>query len=170
MSQIFTPDRKHAAVCGLYCASCGVYIATQENNVQELQRMADSMKQTVEELKCDGCGAERKSVWCKIYCTFTQCAKEHKVEFCGSCSEYPCESLKDFQKKMPHRIELWKSQERIKDAGWEQWAKEMNDHFSCPACGIINSAYHLSCHKCGNTPGNQYTVLHKNEVENFFKK
>jgi ribosomal protein L40E len=86
------------------------------------------------------------------------------VEFCGECAEYPCQDLKAFQSEMPHRIELWKSQERIREVGYEKWYAEMTEHYSCKKCRTLNSAYDLRCRKCGEEPGCEYVRLHKDEI------
>jgi ribosomal protein L40E len=72
--------------------------------------------------------------------------------------------LKSFQAQAPHRIELWKSQERIKEAGYEKWSAEMIEHYSCPECHTLNSAYDLACRKCGANPSCAYVNLHKAEI------
>lgn len=45
---------------------------------------------------------------------------------------------------MPHRVELWKSQERIKETGWEEWFNEMVNFlcsgFLLSSCGFCNLA------------------------------
>ncbi len=93
-----------------------------------------------------------------------KCASGKGVDFCGKCDEYPCEDLKVFQAAMPHRIELWKSHERINEVGYERWYIEMLEHYSCPKCGSINSAYDLACRKCGAAPGSAYVALHREEI------
>jgi uncharacterized OB-fold protein len=65
---------------------------------------------------------------------------------------------------MPHRIELWKSQERIKEVGYEKWYEEMISHYSCSECGTLNSPYDIVCRKCGATPSCSYVNLHKDEI------
>ena len=92
------------------------------------------------------------------------CAEEKNVDFCGECNEYPCEELKTFQKQYPHRIELWKNLERIKEVGFEKWYVEMIERYSCAECGAVNSAYDISCRKCGNTPSCEYVRLHEIEI------
>ena len=86
---------------------------------------------------------------------------------CGECADYPCEALKIFQAELPHRIELWKSQESIKKAGYEKWYAEMMEHYSCPQCGTLNSAYDLKCRKCGTAPSCGYVRLHEDEIIRF---
>ncbi len=85
-----------------------------------------------------------------------KCAGEKDLDFCGDCEEYPCSQIKDFQSKMPHRAELWKSQERIREIGWENWFNEMTEYFSCHVCGVLNGSYDFKCRKCGNIPGNDF--------------
>ena len=66
---------------------------------------------------------------------------------------------------MPHRIELWKNHERIKEVGYEKWFEEMIGRHSCEECGTINSAYELQgCRKCGQVPANDYIREHKDEI------
>jgi predicted RNA-binding Zn-ribbon protein involved in translation (DUF1610 family) len=59
---------------------------------------------------------------------------------------------------------LWANQERIKEAGYETWFEEMIEHYSCPQCHTINSAYDLTCRKCGTDPSCAYVGLHKEEI------
>ncbi|OPX92819.1 MAG: hypothetical protein A4E59_02926 [Syntrophorhabdus sp. PtaB.Bin027] len=99
-----------------------------------------------------------------------QCATEKGIDFCGECAEYPCAELKIFQAQMPHRIEIWQSQERIKEVGFEKWYMEMIEHYSCPECHTINSAYDMSCWKCGKTPSCNYVKLHKDKIAQHLAK
>ena len=91
-----------------------------------------------------------------------KCAGEKGIDFCGQCEEYPCSHIKEFQAQMPHRAELWKSQDRIKEIGWEKWFNEMTEYFSCAECGALNGWYDFNCQKCGNMPGNDFV---KNNLE-----
>jgi class 3 adenylate cyclase len=100
-----------------------------------------------------------KYVGDSIYATFPE-----KVNFCIECEAYPCEEIKKFQSVLPHRLELWESQERIKEAGYEQWYKEMVEHYSCPKCNTINSAYDMACRKCGHEPSCAYVNKNKQEI------
>ncbi|NLW47885.1 MAG: DUF3795 domain-containing protein [Firmicutes bacterium] len=82
------------------------------------------------------------------------------------CHDYPCEDLKKFQSVYAHRIELWQSQARIKKVGYEKWLEEMNEYFSCPECGAINSAYDLTCRQCGKNPSCNYVAKNMGEIKN----
>jgi len=159
---LYTPDKLLAAVCGLFCPACSVYIGTRED-LQRLKGLAERLQCPVEDLRCHGCRSENRCYYC-AGCKKTGCAAEKGVDFCGECKEYPCEELRLFQAEMPHRIELWKYQERIKEVGYEKWYAEMIEHYSCPQCGAINSAYDIACRKCGTTPSCTFVSLHKEEI------
>jgi hypothetical protein len=160
---IRTPDKRLAAVCGLFCPACNVFIGTREDPAR-LTVMAQRLQRTPQELQCNGCRSDKRCFYCESKCTMTTCAAAKRVDFCGECADYPCTDLKAFQSEMPHRIELWKSHARIREVGYEQWYTEMISHYSCNKCGALNSAYDIECRKCGSTPGCAYVELHKDEI------
>ena len=127
--------------------------------------IAESLKIPVEMLKCDGCRAENRFIYCEQNCKMAPCAAEKGLDFCGECDDYPCDVIKNFQAEMPHRLELWTAQERIKEIGYEKWFDEMMDHYSCPECSTVNSAYHPACRECGTEPSCGYIASHKEEIE-----
>lgn len=148
-------DLTTAAVCGLYCKSCSVYIGTMDNDEQRLERIGRTMNQSIADTRCEGCRSNVLSAHCRT-CTFRSCAEGKNIRFCGECSEFPCAKLAEFQKQLPHRVELYQSLALLKDADLEQWHQQMISDYSCPECGTINSAYDYRCRNCGNEPGNPY--------------
>jgi len=108
----YQPDKKIVAVCGLFCPACIIFIAQRESP-EKRKKIAENLHLSVEALKCDGCRAENRFTYCET-CKLEPCAAEKGLDFCGECEEYPCEMLKEFQAAMPHRIELWQAQARIK--------------------------------------------------------
>ncbi len=156
-------DKKLAAVCGLFCPACTIFIGTNEDP-ERLNVMAQRTNRSAEKLTCHGCRSEKRCFYCDSICKMFKCAAAKGVDFCGECAEYPCKDLKAFQAEMPHRIELWKSQARIKEVGYEKWYTEMIEHFSCKRCGTINSAYDIACRTCGTTPSCAYVGLYKDEI------
>jgi hypothetical protein len=161
MKTNITPDKSLVSVCGLFCPACGIYYSTQENNVENLKKIAIRINVPFEEIRCNGCRTEVITAYCKN-CFMKKCAAEKGIDFCGECNEYPCTELKEFQSKLPHRAELWKSQERIKEIGWENWFNEMIDYFSCNECESLNGWYDFKCRECGTIPGNDFV---KNNLE-----
>lgn len=156
-------DKKLAAVCGLFCPACHVFIGTKEDP-ERLKAMARQVQRPLDEMQCNGCRSAKRCYYCETKCTMAKCATAKGVDFCGECVEYPCKDLKAFQAEMPHRIELWKSQARIKEVGYEKWYAEMIEHYSCSQCHTLNSAYDIACRKCGTTPSCAYVSLHKDEI------
>lgn len=145
---------KIAGICGLYCGGCTVYIGTKEDP-HRLGYLANRTGQRIEELKCEGCRSNRLSGYCKT-CHMKECAREKGVDFCGDCESYPCEEIKNFQKELPHRWDLFESMTYLKKNGLDKWYEQMKEDYSCKSCGETNSAYDLKCRKCGNTPGNDF--------------
>lgn len=163
------PDKKRAAVCGLFCPSCSLFIGSNEDP-EMLQQLAEKRQCSVEDLKCHGCRSEQLSFFCREKCTMKQCAAEKEIDFCGECPEYPCDELQSFQALMPHRIELWESHQRIQDVGYEKWYLEKLEHYACPECHTINQIYSSSCRKCGNSPSSNYFDRHQAEIHSYLAK
>lgn len=160
--------KTHAAVCGLYCPACTVFIASQEDPAR-LKFLADMSGIIFEEMRCNGCRSDKRIPYCDN-CKLYPCAQEKSIDFCGECDEYPCEDLKEFQSLAPHRLELWEAHKEIVKDGYEKWMKNMKEHYSCSQCGIINSAYDFKCRSCGFEPSSQYSERHKKEVMDFLAK
>jgi hypothetical protein len=158
------------SVCGLYCGACGIYLATQENDSEKLLQYAVVLNQTIEETLCDGCGAIRKSLHCSKICIFIYCKRQKRVDFCNECKEFPCKALNEFKSKMPHRIKIIESQNRMKEIGIENWLIEMQGYYSCPNCKTINSAYHLTCRKCNEMPSCKFVSEHKDLFEQYLSE
>jgi len=95
------------AYCGLYCNKCGVFIATQKNDLEEKKRIAERWTKSLntsfkpEDITCDGCFSKRLSAWCTRICKIRPCAEEKKVKTCAHCPEYQCDRLKKFLKDEP---------------------------------------------------------------------
>ena len=158
----YQPDKKLVGVCGLFCPACRIFIAQREG-LEERKRVAEILEVPVEALECNGCRAEKRFVFCET-CKMTACVEDKGLDFCVECEEYPCTTLKEFQAALPHRIEFWEAQVRIKEIGYEKWFEEMLEHYSCAQCGTINSAYHLACRDCGATQSCAYVDQHKAEI------
>jgi hypothetical protein len=156
-------DTKLAAVCGLFCEACTLYIATTEDP-DRLKWMSERFQLSEEEMRCYGCRAEKRGPYCQT-CKMFACAAEKGIDFCVDCQDYPCSDLKQFQSQMPHRNELWDDLERIKSVGYKKWLKENREKYTCPQCQTINSAYDLKCRKCGHEPSCSYVAKHKKAIE-----
>ncbi len=152
-----------AAVCGLLCEACTIYIGSHEDP-ERLARLAADFGQSVEQTHCDGCRAEKRMAYCRS-CTMSACAAERGLAFCGDCSDYPCADLLTFGRERPHRANIHEDLQRIGEIsepkpGWN----EARLRYTCPSCGTINSAYDLRCRRCGHDPGNAYVERHREAI------
>lgn len=159
------PGSNLVGACGLYCGSCGIYLATQENDIDKLLHYAVVLEQTLPETCCDGCGSDRKSAHCSHQCLFVACTQRQGVAFCGQCDRFLCREFSAFQSAMPHRFGMEKSQNFLVEQGIEQWLAYQNDQFTCRNCNTVNSAYDLACRKCGVTPSCPYVLRHREAIE-----
>ena len=164
------PDKKLAAVCGLFCPACTLYIGTMEDEPGRLEAVSKVYRTAPEVWECHGCRSEKRSYFCKNKCKMVDCAREKGIDFCVECDEYPCQELKEFKELRPHRIELWKNQQRIQDVGYETWYKEMLEHYACPECQTLNSTYDLKCRSCGAEPSCAYVDQHQDEITAYLSK
>ena len=156
-----------AAVCGLFCRACSLYIASTEEPGR-LKALSGRMGLTEEELLCLGCRSDRRYLRCRD-CGFVACAAGRGVEFCSLCEDYPCAELRAFQAERPHRADLWADLERIREVGGEAWAKEAEARYACPACGAVNSAYDPACRACGHDPSCDYVARHGEKVRRYLR-
>jgi predicted small metal-binding protein len=92
------------APCGLVCSDCDAYVATQANDLEALERLAQHAREafgmedaTAETTMCDGCLADdgRQIRYCAT-CEIRACAMERSVVNCAHCTEYACEKLEGF--------------------------------------------------------------------------
>lgn len=164
------PNRNLAAACGLYCGSCGIYLATQECDTEKLLQYAIVLNQHFNETLCDGCRSDRKSAHCAKMCGFIKCTLTKGIDFCVYCNEFPCRKLSESQSALIHRVEILESQIRLKEIGLEKWLSEMHENYSCPECNTVNSAYQISCRKCNCTPGCRFVNRHKELIDKQMSK
>lgn len=148
-----------AAVCGLCCDVCSLFLATQEDH-DRLVLLAARMGWEVEDARCDGCRAERRTPYCRS-CELLACARQRGHAFCNECTDYPCPRLEEFQGERPHRAKLYRNLDRIGEVGAAVWLTEVKDRYTCPSCGALNSCYDLQCRKCGHEPSCAFVAAHR---------
>lgn len=133
------------APCGLYCGTCGVYIATRDNNEKFKTVMGNLYGTKPEETECLGCmqpdPPEKMYGYCKI-CKIRDCVKTKEYYSCHQCGEWPCDMIENFGfatgvKVMKRTIPIWRK--KVADLGDEQgsveWARSECNRYLCPSCG-----------------------------------
>jgi len=97
------------AYCGINCAECPAYIATQKNDDEARKKVAEEWQKMfnpnikTEDINCDSCTSQtsRHFSYCSE-CKIRKCGMEKKVENCAYCQEYACDKLNEFFKMVPN--------------------------------------------------------------------
>jgi hypothetical protein len=95
------------AKCGLECTQCDAYIATQKNDLEALQKMADEAREqfkielTADQSRCTGCLSDEIQIAYCSECGVRLCALEKGVENCAYCDDFGCEIISGFLAKAP---------------------------------------------------------------------
>jgi hypothetical protein len=93
------------AYCGLVCSECDAYVATQANDLETLERLAQHARDeygvedaTAETTMCDGClGEHEHQVGYCATCEIRTCGVEQGVANCAHCPGYDgCAKLEGF--------------------------------------------------------------------------
>jgi hypothetical protein len=125
------------APCGVYCRACPSFNKT-----------------------CLGCPTESKeqkrtSKWgCKIR---KCCYEDKKLDFCGYCSEFPCNKVNKKlidshpgDNRFKYRHEIPENFIKLKNLGIEKYKEFQKQQWKCPACGGIIQFYLYKCRNCSN--------------------
>ena len=96
------------AYCGIECAECPAYIATQEDDDIKRQKVADMWSKLFqapikkEEINCDGCHTQEGRLFSHcLNCQVRLCGMEKSVDTCGHCADYSCSKIDDLLSMLP---------------------------------------------------------------------
>ncbi len=96
------------AACGLDCAKCDAYMATQANDQVALEKLAEKWRVdysapniTTANVLCDGCLTGGHTIGYCQECKIRACVQEHGLENCATCPDYACETLTTFWTMAP---------------------------------------------------------------------
>ncbi|MFX1448391.1 MAG: DUF3795 domain-containing protein [Promethearchaeota archaeon] len=97
---------KMLSFCGINCAKCPAFLATQKNDYEWIEKIAnewssDVMKFTPEEIYCDGCSKDGRIFSWAPNCDIRICCKGKKLENCAYCEDYICDTLKKSLDRSP---------------------------------------------------------------------
>jgi len=94
---------KMIAFCGLNCAECPAFVATQKDDDEERKKVAELWSKEFNceikpgDINCDGCLVESDQLFshCKV-CEIRKYGLEKEVKNCAYCGDYACEKLTKF--------------------------------------------------------------------------
>ena len=127
--------RELTAPCGLYCASCPLYLASKDEKMAEA--IANKFNIPVKAARCLGCRPTSGSPtpFAGKTCGNFSCAEEKGHFTCVECADFPCIKLAPAADKadmIPHNTKLYNLL-LIKKKGLEAWAKN--------AAAVLNLYY-----------------------------
>lgn len=152
-------NRTLMAPCGLYCGTCGVYIATRDNNNKFKKALGDVYGTPPEITECKGCMQEDPPECLYEFCTactIRDCVKVKGLYSCHQCDEWPCPQISEFGLKtgvrvMMRTIPVWREKvaEHGDDEGSNEWARSECERYHCPTCGSPLFRGAQRCRNCG---------------------
>jgi hypothetical protein len=151
-------------VCGAFCRACGLFLGSTEEPAR-LEAFAKRTNRSPSEVTCHGCRSDVVCGHCRA-CKLRACAEGKGLSFCADCTEFPCAEIDALASK-DITGQLIADCRAIKEHGWEAWCSAKAADFSCPSCGTLNSAYDLTCRKCGHDPSNPLVGRHKDALARF---
>ncbi len=151
-------DRRLMAPCGLYCGTCGVYIATRDKNEKFKTVMGNLYGTPPGETECLGCmqadPPEKLYVFCRL-CKIKDCVKSKAYYSCHQCDRWPCDLIENFglatgENVMKRTIPIWREMAaRLGDeAGSVEWARSECTRYHCASCGYPLFRGAQRCRNC----------------------
>lgn len=96
------------AACGLDCAQCDAYKATQANDQVALEALAEKWRVeynspniTAVNVMCDGCMSGGRTIGYCAECGIRKCVQERGLANCSACPDYACDKLTGFWQMAP---------------------------------------------------------------------
>lgn len=130
-------DISMIAPCGMNCALCLAHLR--------------------EKKKCLGCNSDEgyKAEYCKK-CIIKNCQviKENESGFCYQCPKFPCQRLKQLDKRyrLKYNMSMLENLSHIKDRGMDSFLTVQKNKYRCANCGGYICVHRGYCLKCNSKP------------------
>ncbi len=147
------------APCGLYCGTCGVYIATRDNNEKFKSAIGGLYGTKPEETACRGCmqtdPPDCLYLYCR-HCDLRQCIRAKGYYSCHQCADWPCNLVENSglatgKRVIKRAIPLWREKVAAlgDEAGSAAWARAECERYHCSECGGPLFRGAQRCRACG---------------------
>jgi hypothetical protein len=138
-------DKRLMAPCGLYCGTCGIYIAHRDGNVKFRDILAALYGSKPEETVCRGCMQEEPAEclygFCRS-CRIRDCVRGKGFYSCHQCADFPCDLIESFilpvgRRVMKRAVLSWRElvAKHGDEKGSVEWARSECERYHCPSCG-----------------------------------
>lgn len=113
-------DRTRFGICGLDCMNCSIHLRTEEELNYWRNQNVD-----LNNVACKGCRSDRNDCHWSGDCTLLDCCYyEKKMDFCGECSDFPCNKALEWVGEMEHHRKAVEKMKRMKVVGKDNWIQE----------------------------------------------
>lgn len=146
------------APCGLYCGTCGVYIAGRDGNEKFRSVMAGLYGTKPEDTVCLGCMQPDPPVKLYFYCReckMRECVKARGYYSCHQCPDWPCTMVENFplatgRRVIKRTIPLWRAKVALlgDEEGSIEWARSECERYHCSSCGYPLFRGAQRCRNC----------------------
>ncbi len=127
---------KMTAPCGIDCFNCPMYLAKDNQDLRT--KISQNMGIPEDKAVCQGCRSEKGTIAFQNMtepCSVYRCIENKDLDFCGDCTDFPCDHLhpySDMASQRPHNTKVFNLC-LIKKMGVESWgktkAKEVRDTY-----------------------------------------
>jgi len=150
----FEEARNLAGICGIFCGTCPIYVASREGDTEQLAKISREYNIPIAEVRCDGCLSGRVIGFC-VDCRhgFRQCAREKQVTWCFECPDFPCQRLKNHTSVhivngISHHAGIIDALKYLKKYGIVAWVEKQERAGCCPECGKRLYWFTRVCPRC----------------------
>lgn len=121
-------DKYCEGVCEFLAKVCGLSGEELERHNAFFEEFHGSLKQ-LSGGHCHGCRSDASlKQGCLGGCIIPDCVKQHGVDFCAECTEFPCQAAKDFFSAHKNSGRIWEEGSgRIREIGAEAYYEEKKD-------------------------------------------
>ncbi|CAO0821467.1 hypothetical protein DFAR_2360013 [Desulfarculales bacterium] len=98
-------------------------------------------------IRSQGCRPDDLFMHCR-QCAIRDCTQQKGYANCQGCGELPCPHIENFPMTVGNKVIL-RSIPHIRQVGLEQWTRDEEARYYCPACGQKVFRGVVKCNKCG---------------------